>query len=68
MERTVVFNGDTDPCVSYEGTRQAIQKVGFDEVAAFRPWFYNSTASTVEVLKEKPLLFGPEVSVTFVQH
>ena len=24
-----VFNGDTDACVSYEGTRTAIEKVGF---------------------------------------
>ena len=24
-----VFNGDTDPCVSYEGTRTAIEKVGY---------------------------------------
>ena len=23
----VVYNGDTDPCVSYEGTRVAIEKV-----------------------------------------
>ena len=27
--KIVVFNGDTDPCVSYEGTRTAIERVGF---------------------------------------
>ena len=25
--RIVVYNGDTDPCVSYEGTRNAIEQV-----------------------------------------
>jgi len=29
MTTTIVFNGDTDPCVSYEGTRTAIERVGF---------------------------------------
>jgi len=28
LEITVVYNGDTDPCVSYEGTRTAISRVG----------------------------------------
>ena len=27
--RVLVYNGDTDPCVSYEGTRAAIKMVGF---------------------------------------
>ena len=31
-----MYNGDTDPCVSYEGTRLAIEKVGFREVAPYR--------------------------------
>ena len=30
MTTTIVFNGDTDPCVSYEGTRTAIERVGFE--------------------------------------
>jgi len=63
LSRTVVFNGDTDPCVSYEGTREAIKQVGFPEVNAYRPWFFNSTATTVEFLQEKPLLFGPDLSL-----
>ena len=25
--KIVVYNGDTDPCVSYEGTRIALEKV-----------------------------------------
>ena len=31
----LVFNGDTDPCVSYEGTRDAIRDVGFAEASAY---------------------------------
>ena len=27
LRTTLVFNGDTDPCVSYEGTRKAIGSV-----------------------------------------
>jgi cathepsin A (carboxypeptidase C) len=27
LRTTIVFNGDTDPCVSYEGTRTAIKQV-----------------------------------------
>ena len=60
-----VFNGDTDPCVSYEGTRNAIEAVGFPvlEGGAYRPWFYNKTATTFELLTEKPNLFGPTLDV-----
>ena len=27
LRTTLVFNGDTDPCVSYEGTREAVASV-----------------------------------------
>jgi len=60
LTTTIVFNGDVDPCVSYEGTRNAIQKVGFavQPGGSYRPWFYNKTATTIAELKEKPSLFG----------
>uniref|UniRef100_A0A7S3BDD8 Carboxypeptidase n=1 Tax=Prasinoderma singulare TaxID=676789 RepID=A0A7S3BDD8_9VIRI len=61
----LVFNGDTDPCVSYEGTRDAIQnKVGFDllEGGAWRPWFANWTAASRDFLDAKDLLFGPALT------
>jgi hypothetical protein len=63
LDRTWVYNGDTDPCVSYEGTRTAVKRVGFNELdgGGYRPWFYNQTATTVEVLMEKPPLFGPNL-------
>jgi cathepsin A (carboxypeptidase C) len=60
-----VYNGDTDPCVSYEGTRSAIESVGFSEVdgGSYRPWFYNHTATTLQVLAEKAAMFGPDLLV-----
>jgi serine carboxypeptidase-like clade I len=48
LKQVFVYNGDTDPCVSYEGTRTAIARVGFAEVdgGSYRPWFYNHTETT----------------------
>jgi serine carboxypeptidase-like clade 1 len=65
LKTTIVFNGDTDPCVSYEGTRDAIKNVGFNETigGSYRPWFFNATASTASFLAEKPLLYGPALSL-----
>ena len=65
LERTIVFNGDTDPCVSYEGTRAAIIKLGFDELpgGSQRPYFYNASAVAASFLQEKPLSYGPDLSV-----
>ena len=59
----VVYNGDTDPCVSYEGTRNAIAQVGFDEVSPYRAWFFNYTAADLKLLQRKDLLFGPSLSL-----
>mmetsp|Transcript_23257 Transcript_23257/g.35210 ORF Transcript_23257/g.35210 Transcript_23257/m.35210 type:complete len:544 (-) Transcript_23257:9-1640(-) len=58
-----VYNGDTDPCVSYEGTRTAISRVGFPEVdgGSYRPWFYNHGAAPIEILAEKAAMFGPDL-------
>ena len=58
-----VYNGDTDPCVSYEGTRTAIKRVGYAELdgGSYRPWFYNHTAAPLEVLEEKAAMFGPDL-------
>merc|ERR1711990_1063439 len=59
------MGGDVDPCVSYEGTRIAIEKVGFPVAAggAYRPWFYDKTAADVKTLREKPNLFGPNLEL-----
>ena len=61
--KIVVFNGDTDPCVSYEGTRTALERVGFATVQPTRPWFFNATATTPDFLARKDLLFGPSLSL-----
>lgn len=65
LQRTVVFNGDSDPCVSYEGTREAIARVGFAELGGggYRPWFFNATAASPELLAAKPVLFGPSLAL-----
>ena len=65
LEIAWVYNGDTDPCVSYEGTRTAMKRVGFEEIdgGSYRPWFYNQTETTLEVLAEKAPLFGPNLLV-----
>jgi serine carboxypeptidase-like clade 1 len=63
LHTTYIYNGDTDPCVSYEGTRLAVKQIAFDEVdgGGYRPWFYNHTGTTVELLAEKAPLFGPDL-------
>jgi len=58
----LVYNGDTDPCVSYEGTRTAVAKVGFATTEPYRPWFFNYSAATASTLHKKDLLFGPSLS------
>ena len=64
LKSTIVFNGDTDPCVSYEGTRAAIDAVGFAKTPGGRqrPYFVKSGNVTGSFLASKPLLFGPDLS------
>jgi len=63
LERTWIYNGDTDPCVSYEGTRLAVKQIQIDELngGSYRPWFYNQTAADLDVLAQKSALFGPNL-------
>jgi len=63
LERTWIYNGDTDPCVSYEGTRLAVKQIGLEELdgGSYRPWFYNQTGASMKVLMEKSALFGPNL-------
>jgi serine carboxypeptidase-like clade I len=65
LHTTYIYNGDTDPCVSYEGTRIAVKQIGFDEIdgGGYRPWFYNHTAAPLKVLAEKAALYGPDLLV-----
>ena len=63
LEIVQYYNGDTDPCVSWEGTRTAIERVGFKEIkgGSMRPWFYNHTAASMELIAEKSAMFGPDL-------
>ena len=63
LETTFVYNGDTDPCVSYEGTRTAMKRVGFRELdgGGYRPWFYNHTGASEAVIRNKAVMFGPDL-------
>lgn len=65
LKTTIVFNGDTDPCVSYEGTREAVRAVGYEQLpgGAQRPYFFNATGVPLSLLAEKPMLFGPDLAV-----
>jgi serine carboxypeptidase-like clade I len=60
-----IYNGDTDPCVTYEGTRTAVKRIGFNELdgGSYRPWFYNHTASSISIVQEKAVLFGPNLAL-----
>lgn len=61
LQRTWIYNGDTDPCVSYEGTRLAVKQIQINELdgGSYRPWFYNQTAVSLELVATKAVLFGP---------
>ncbi|CAD7954169.1 unnamed protein product [Amoebophrya sp. A25] len=61
LKVTLVYNGDADPCVSYEGTRLAMTRVGFKELdgGSYRPWFYKKTKADAGLMKDKAVLFGP---------
>ncbi|KAG7347245.1 peptidase S10 serine carboxypeptidase family protein [Nitzschia inconspicua] len=63
LERTWIYNGNTDPCVSYEGTREAVKQILQPELdgGGYRPWFYNQTGAAIQVLEQKSVLFGPNL-------
>jgi cathepsin A (carboxypeptidase C) len=65
LRTTIVFNGDTDPCVSYEGTRRAIEKVGFPVVKGgeYRPWFFHKAAADLKTFQEKDSLVFPDLDL-----
>lgn len=65
LGRTLVYAGDADACVSYEGTRTAVERIGLAELpgGAYRPWFYDKTAASRELLAAKPVLYGPDMAL-----
>jgi hypothetical protein len=46
-----------------EGTRAAIEQVGFEVEAPMRPWFFNESAASAAFLAKKDLLFGPSLAL-----
>lgn len=60
LRTIVVSSGDIDPVVSLHGTEAAIMAIGFDIALgeSRRPWFYNSTAAPLELLRRKPIPWG----------
>jgi len=63
LDNVWIYNGDTDPCVSYEGTREAVKQILKPELdgGSYRPWFYRQEAASLELLGEKAILFGPDL-------
>ena len=57
----IILNGDIDPVVDMHGTEKAVRKIGFPVIAGQdrRPWFYNSTGTSANVVTEKPTEWGP---------
>merc|ERR1711988_2010374 len=55
-----ISSGDIDPVVALHGTEAAVHAIGFPvaEGGDRRPWFYNSTATPLQVLANKPVAWG----------
>jgi len=67
IDKTWIYSGDADPNVPYEGTRKAIEKIGFGIVQGgdYRAWFFNKDpVRNQQLLFEKPITYGPDL----VQH
>jgi hypothetical protein len=58
----IIYNGNTDPAISYEGTRTAVKAIGYPEMdgGSYRPWFYNHTNTSISFLQMKSILFGTD--------
>ena len=58
----LIYNGNTDPAISYEGTRTAVKAMGYPEIdgGSYRPWFYHHTNTSIEFLQMKSILFGTD--------
>jgi serine carboxypeptidase-like clade 1 len=60
----VVYNGDTDPDVQFQGTEDAVRGVGLPVAkgGAWRPWFYRQQSAPLELLAAKPPFWGSGLS------
>lgn len=63
--RTImVFNGDTDPDVQFQGTEDAVAAIGLPVALGgeWRPWFYRQGPAPLELLRDKPPFWGAPLS------
>jgi len=60
LKKTWIFSGDTDAMVPMQGTRAAVQAIGFPIVKnqSYRAWYYNETAASLDFLAKKNPKFG----------
>ena len=47
-----------------------MKQILFEEIdgGSYRPWFYNQTATSISVLQEKSILFGPNLIVQSLEN
>ena len=66
LRTIVVFNGDTDPDVQFQGTESAVAALGLPpaEGGDWRPWFYRQDPVPLWLLKTKPPFWGSQLSHT----
>ena len=60
----VVYNGDTDPDVQFQGTEDSVRAIGLQvaQGGLWRPWFYKQRSAPVGLLAAKPPFWGPGLS------
>lgn len=60
----LLYSGDEDPSVQWQGSLAAIRGLGIPEVEAggWRPWLYNERPVDIELLKVKSREWGPKLS------
>lgn len=63
LKRIIISSGDIDPVVALHGTEAAVHQLGYPVAPGGdrRPWFYNSTATAVEVLARKSVTWGQKL-------
>jgi len=60
LRTIVISSGDIDPVVALQGTEAAVDAMAFPLApgALRRPWFYNATGTSLEVMEKKPVAWG----------
>merc|ERR1740130_352829 len=63
LKRIIISSGDLDSVVNLQGTEAAVKAIGFPlaEGGDHRPWFYNATGASLDILTNKPIAWGPSL-------